>query len=80
LSMAEFLRLPDFRSCKITDGDLLPLGAVRVTHLVGTTARFEDLPPKTRDMFTAEIPYRKVLDDKERKRKKAQENVAANAP
>ncbi|GJW21911.1 hypothetical protein Tco_0032533, partial [Tanacetum coccineum] len=40
----------------------------------------KDLPPKTGDMVIAEIPYRKVLDDKEKKRRKADVNVAANVP
>ncbi|GJT52821.1 gypsy type transposase [Tanacetum coccineum] len=40
----------------------------------------EDIPPKTGDMITAEIPCQKVLEDKEKKKRKAQEKAAANAP
>ncbi|GJR10315.1 hypothetical protein Tco_0792967 [Tanacetum coccineum] len=42
--------------------------------------RLLDIPPKTGDMVTAEIPCRKVLDDKERKKKKAEAKAATNAP
>ncbi|GJR94033.1 hypothetical protein Tco_0266207, partial [Tanacetum coccineum] len=36
------------------------------------------IPPKTGDMMVAELPCRKVLDDKERKKRKADEKVAIN--
>ncbi|GJT63150.1 hypothetical protein Tco_1006683 [Tanacetum coccineum] len=36
----------------------------------------EDIPPKTGDMMVAELPYRKVLDDKEGKKRKAEEKAA----
>nr|GEV46271.1 hypothetical protein [Tanacetum cinerariifolium] len=39
-----------------------------------------DLPPKTSDMVTAEIPCWKVLDDKEKKKRKVEAKAAANAP
>ncbi|GJR63765.1 hypothetical protein Tco_1505927 [Tanacetum coccineum] len=41
--------------------------------------RLEDLPRKTGDMETAEIPCQKVLDDKQKK-KKVEAKVAANVP
>ncbi|GJV64440.1 hypothetical protein Tco_1475268 [Tanacetum coccineum] len=79
LSMAEFLRLPNFKGCKITVGALLPPGMARVTHLANPVDTLEDIPPKTVDMTVAEIPCRKVLDDKEKKRKKAEEKAAVNS-
>nr|GEY00623.1 hypothetical protein [Tanacetum cinerariifolium] len=72
LSMAEFLRLPNFKGCKITAGALLPVGVARVAHLANPMATLEDIPPKTLDMTMAEIPCRRVLDDKEKMRKKLQ--------
>ncbi|GKB41228.1 hypothetical protein Tco_0886170 [Tanacetum coccineum] len=51
LSMAEFLRLPNFKGCKITVGVLLPPGAARVTHLVGPASTQEVIPYKTVDMW-----------------------------
>ncbi|GJT91009.1 hypothetical protein Tco_1079854 [Tanacetum coccineum] len=76
--MAEFLRLPNFKGCKVAAGALLPPGSARVTHLANPAERLKDIPPKTGDMVTAEIPCRKVLDDKERKKRKAEAKVAAN--
>ncbi|GJT81173.1 hypothetical protein Tco_1055515 [Tanacetum coccineum] len=80
LSMAEFLRLPNFKGCKITAGVLLPPGTARVTHLSNPADTLEAIPPKTADMVVVEIPCRKVLDDKEKKRKKAEEKAAVNSP
>ncbi|GJZ11967.1 hypothetical protein Tco_0546726 [Tanacetum coccineum] len=80
LSMAEFFRLPNFKGCKITGGALLPPGMVRVTHLANPADTLEDIPPKTVDMTVAEIPSQKVLDDKEKKRKKSKEKDAVNSP
>nr|GEW38484.1 hypothetical protein [Tanacetum cinerariifolium] len=60
LSMAEFLRLPNFKGCKITVGALLPAGVARVTHLANPAATIEDIPPKTVDMTMAEIPCQMV--------------------
>nr|GEX91323.1 hypothetical protein [Tanacetum cinerariifolium] len=80
LSMAEFLRLPNFKGCKITAGALLPAGVARVTHLANPAATLEDIPPKTADMTLAEIPCRRVLDNKEKKRKKVEEKATANSP
>nr|GEV65459.1 hypothetical protein [Tanacetum cinerariifolium] len=37
----------------------------------------EDIPPNTGDMMVAEIPCRKVLDDKEKKKRKSEEKAAA---
>nr|GEW04437.1 transposase (putative), gypsy type [Tanacetum cinerariifolium] len=68
------------KSCKVAAGDLLPLGLARMTHLSSQAERLEDLPPKTLDMETAEIPCRKVLDDKETKKRTANEKAATNAP
>ncbi|GKF91397.1 hypothetical protein Tco_0275098, partial [Tanacetum coccineum] len=78
--MAEFLRLPNFKGCKVVAGALLPPGSARVTHLTNPAERLEDLPPKTGDMMTAEIPCRKVLDGKEKKNRKVEAKAAANAP
>ncbi|GJT64399.1 hypothetical protein Tco_1015879 [Tanacetum coccineum] len=80
VTMAKFLRFPNFKGCKIVGGDLLPPGSARVTHLSSLTERLEDLPPKTGDMVTAEIPCRKVLDDKEKKKRKSEKKAATNAP
>ncbi|GJR04749.1 hypothetical protein Tco_0527733 [Tanacetum coccineum] len=78
--MAEFLRLPNFKGYKVATGTLLPPGAARVTHLPPPTMRLEDIPPKTGDMIVAEMPCRKVVDDKERKKRKAEEKAATKAP
>ncbi|GJU97609.1 zinc finger, CCHC-type containing protein [Tanacetum coccineum] len=68
------------KGCKVVAGAILPPGSTRVTHLASPAERLEDLPPKTGDMVIAEIPYRKVPDDKEKKRRKADANAAANVP
>ncbi|GJT92368.1 gypsy type transposase [Tanacetum coccineum] len=78
--MTEFLQLPNFKGCKVAAGELLPPGSARVTHLSSPAERLEDLPPKTRDMVTAELPCRKVLDDKEKKKRKAEAKAAVDAP
>ncbi|GJX74519.1 hypothetical protein Tco_0313114 [Tanacetum coccineum] len=57
-----------------------PTGAARVTHLAPPAEQLEDVPPKTCDMVVAEIPCRKVLDDKEKKKRKAEEKAKAKAP
>ncbi|GKB13090.1 V-type proton ATPase subunit B2 [Tanacetum coccineum] len=77
ITMAEFMRLPNFKGCKVSAGALLPPGAARVTHLASPAERLEDIPPKTGDMMTAEIPCQKVLDDKEKKKRKDEEKVVA---
>ncbi|GKE84301.1 hypothetical protein Tco_1558043 [Tanacetum coccineum] len=79
ITMAEFLRLPNYQGCKVSAGDLLPPNSARVTHLANPTERLEDIPLKSGAMRTAEIPCRKVLDDKERKRKKVEAKVKADA-
>nr|GEX21228.1 hypothetical protein [Tanacetum cinerariifolium] len=76
--MAEFLCLPNFQGCKVAAGALSPPGSARVTHLASMVERLEDLLPKNGDMEIAEIPCRKVLDDKEKKKKKAKAKAAAN--
>ncbi|GJW91921.1 hypothetical protein Tco_0169474 [Tanacetum coccineum] len=48
------------RGCKVAACALLPPGTARVTHLASLTKRLEDLPLKTIDMVTAEIPCRKA--------------------
>nr|GEV26726.1 hypothetical protein [Tanacetum cinerariifolium] len=78
IAMAEFLRLPNFKGCKVSVMTLLPR-TTRVTHLAPPVGRLEDILPKTGDMIVAEMPCWKVLDDKEKKRK-AEEKVAARAP
>nr|GEX31467.1 hypothetical protein [Tanacetum cinerariifolium] len=80
ITMAEFLRLPNFKGGKIAVGTLLPPGAARVTHLAPPAARLEDIPPKTGDMIVAEIPCMKVVDDKEKKKMKVEEKAATKAP
>ncbi|GKD84672.1 hypothetical protein Tco_1355826, partial [Tanacetum coccineum] len=59
-------------------GELLLPGSARVTHLTAPAERVEDIPPKTRDIMVAELPCRKVLDGKERKKRKAEEKGAIN--
>ncbi|GJW24722.1 hypothetical protein Tco_0038533 [Tanacetum coccineum] len=76
ITMAEFLRLPNSKGCKVAAGTLLSPGAARVTHLTPPAGRLEDIPSKTGDMMVAEIPCRKVLDDKEKKKRKAEEKTA----
>nr|GEU78804.1 transposase (putative), gypsy type [Tanacetum cinerariifolium] len=71
VTMAEFLRLPNFRGCKITAGDPLSDGAARVTHTTPPTARLDYIPPETGAMEVAEQPCQKVLAEKEKKRRKA---------
>nr|GEZ55488.1 hypothetical protein [Tanacetum cinerariifolium] len=78
--MAEFMRLPNFKGCKVSAGALLPLGSARATYLAPPTGRLEDIPPKTGDMVVAELPCWKVLDEKEKKKRKAKEKVAAKVP
>ncbi|GJW96990.1 hypothetical protein Tco_0178798 [Tanacetum coccineum] len=80
LSMAEFLRLPNFKGCKVVVDALMSPSMARVTHLANPAKRLEDIPPKTRDMVMAKIPCRKVFDDKEKKKRKAEEKAAANPP
>ncbi|GJZ06425.1 gypsy type transposase, partial [Tanacetum coccineum] len=80
ITMAEFLRLPNFKGCKVAAGTLFPPGTARVTHLAPPAARLEDIPPKTGDMIVVEIPCRKVVDDKEKKKWKAEEKAATKAP
>ncbi|GKB38305.1 retrovirus-related pol polyprotein from transposon TNT 1-94 [Tanacetum coccineum] len=77
ITMAEFLRLPNSKGCKVSVGALLSPGAARVTHLASPAERLEDVPSKTGDMMMAEISCRKVLDDKENKKRKAVEKAAA---
>nr|GFA73593.1 hypothetical protein [Tanacetum cinerariifolium] len=67
--MAEFLRFPNFGGCKVADGTLLPHGIVRVTHLTPLADRIEDIPAKTGDMVVAEMPEKKVLAEKEKKKR-----------
>ncbi|GJX74522.1 hypothetical protein Tco_0313117 [Tanacetum coccineum] len=61
-------------------GGSSPTSAARVTHLAPPAEQLEDVPPKTCDMVVAEIPCRKVLDDKEKKKRKAEEKAKAKAP
>ncbi|GKF42749.1 hypothetical protein Tco_0126091, partial [Tanacetum coccineum] len=71
ITMAEFLRLPNFKGCKVTAGALLPPGVARVTHLATLAARLQDIPPNTGEMMVAELPCRRVMDDKEKKKKES---------
>ncbi|GJZ63673.1 hypothetical protein Tco_0620094 [Tanacetum coccineum] len=77
LSLLPWLSFYDF---KVAADELLPPGSVRVTHLSSPTEQLEDLPPKTGDMMTTKIPCRKVLDDKEKKKRKAEEKAATHVP
>ncbi|GJZ78084.1 hypothetical protein Tco_0642756 [Tanacetum coccineum] len=79
ITVAEFLRLPNFQGCKVSAGALLPPGSARVTHLATPAGHLKDIPPKIRDMVTVEIPCRKVLDDKAKKKRKADEKAMAHA-
>ncbi|GKB91013.1 hypothetical protein Tco_0963285, partial [Tanacetum coccineum] len=80
ITMAEFLRLPNFKGCKVTAGALLPPGATRVTHLATPATRLQDIPPKTGKMMVVELPCRRVMDDKENKKRKAEEKAATKVP
>nr|GEV51927.1 beta carbonic anhydrase 5, chloroplastic isoform X2 [Tanacetum cinerariifolium] len=80
LLMAEFLRLPNFKGCKITVDALLPARVARVTHLANPATTLEDIPPKIVDMTVAEILCQRLLDDKEKKKKKVEEKATANSP
>nr|GEV66347.1 hypothetical protein [Tanacetum cinerariifolium] len=80
ITMAEFLRLPNFKGCKVTAGSLLLPGTARVTHLAPPAGRLEDIPSKTADMVVAEILCQKVLDDKEKKKRKTEGKIVAQAP
>ncbi|GJX80879.1 gypsy type transposase [Tanacetum coccineum] len=80
ITMAEFLRLLNFKGCKVTAGALLPPGAARVTHLATPVARLQDIPPKTGEMMVAELLCRRVMGDKEKKKRKAEEKAATKVP
>nr|GEX32060.1 hypothetical protein [Tanacetum cinerariifolium] len=67
--MAEFLRFPNFRGCKVAAGTLLPPGIVGVTHLTPSADRQEDIPARTGDMVVAEMLEKKVLAEKEKKKR-----------
>ncbi|GKD68120.1 hypothetical protein Tco_1322210 [Tanacetum coccineum] len=80
ITMAEFLRLPNCKGCEVAARTLLPPGTARVTLRAPPAKRLEDIPPNTWDMVVAKIPCQKVLDDKEKKKRKAEEKIAAQAP
>nr|GEX34625.1 hypothetical protein [Tanacetum cinerariifolium] len=75
LTMAEFLRLSDLHDCKITARALLPPGAALETHLSALATRLKDIPAKTREMEMAEVACRKVLADREKKKRKVEANA-----
>nr|GEV13549.1 hypothetical protein [Tanacetum cinerariifolium] len=75
-----FCVFPNFKGCKVSAGTLLPPGTTRVTHLAPPAGRLEDILPKTGDMIMAEMPCWKILDDKEKKRRKSEDKVTARAP
>ncbi|GJX93586.1 hypothetical protein Tco_0348172 [Tanacetum coccineum] len=79
LTMAEFLRLPDLYGCKIVVKALLPPGAALETHHSTPATRLEDIPPKTGNMETTKVACRKVLADKENKKRKTEAKAAAKA-
>ncbi|GJW02514.1 hypothetical protein Tco_1561370 [Tanacetum coccineum] len=78
VTMAEFLCLHNFKGCKVVAGAFLPPDSARVTYLASPAEWLEDIPPKTGDMEIVEILCRKVLDDKEKKKKKVEAKTAAN--
>ncbi|GKA24862.1 hypothetical protein Tco_0710895 [Tanacetum coccineum] len=45
VTMAEYLRLPNFQRCKVAAGALLPPDSARVTHLSTPAAALEDVTP-----------------------------------
>ncbi|GJR97223.1 nucleoside phosphorylase [Tanacetum coccineum] len=79
LTMAEFLRLPDLGACKIVAGTLLPPNFPVDTHLSTPATRLEDVPLKTPAMENAEIACRKVIVARERKKQRAEEQLASKA-
>nr|GEV59192.1 hypothetical protein [Tanacetum cinerariifolium] len=79
LTMAEFLRLLDLHGCKIVAEALLPPSAALKTHLSTSVVRLEDVPPKTRARETAKVAYRKVIADREKKKRKTKATSAAKA-
>ncbi|GKA53605.1 hypothetical protein Tco_0746920 [Tanacetum coccineum] len=50
LTLAEFLRMPNFKGCKVAAGTLLPSGTACLTHTTPPATRLEDIQPKTGDM------------------------------
>nr|GEY92625.1 transposase (putative), gypsy type [Tanacetum cinerariifolium] len=61
---------------QVAIGMLLPPGTARLTHTTLPTTRLEDILPKTGYLEVAEIPFRKLLAEKEKKRKKAEAKAA----
>ncbi|GJV07504.1 hypothetical protein Tco_1345160 [Tanacetum coccineum] len=78
-TMAEFLRLPNFRGCKVAASTLLPPGTARVTHLTPLLIGWRIFRQRRGDMEVAEMPCRKVLAKKEKKKKKSEVKAAAKA-
>ncbi|GJS20057.1 hypothetical protein Tco_0448689 [Tanacetum coccineum] len=64
LTLAEFLRMPNFKGCKVVAGTLLPSGTACLTHTTPPATRLEDIQPKTGDMEVAKIPCRKQSSDR----------------
>nr|GEZ85754.1 hypothetical protein [Tanacetum cinerariifolium] len=79
-NLSRWLSFYAFPISKVVVGSLLPPGSARVAHLSTPADQLKDIPPKTYDMVKTKIPCRKVLDDKEKKIRKAEAMVAANAP
>ncbi|GJX43976.1 hypothetical protein Tco_0260652 [Tanacetum coccineum] len=79
LTLAEFLRMPNFKGCKVAAGTLLPSGTACLTHTTPPATRLEDIQPKTGDMEVAKIPCRKVLAEKEKKKKRNKDEAKAGA-
>nr|GFC09341.1 hypothetical protein [Tanacetum cinerariifolium] len=52
------------KCCKVSADALLPPSAARVSHLASSAERLDDIPPKTGNMMTVEIPCRKVATKK----------------
>ncbi|GKA77081.1 hypothetical protein Tco_0783542 [Tanacetum coccineum] len=80
ITMAEFLRLPNFKGCKVAVETLLPPGIARVTYLTPATEWIKNIPPKIGDIKIAEIPSRMALDKKEKKKRKAEANSLRALP
>ncbi|GJX38539.1 hypothetical protein Tco_0251842 [Tanacetum coccineum] len=64
---------------KLAVGTLLPPGTAQVTHLTPPANRLEDIPLRTGDMVVAEMPCKKVLAEKEKKKNKVEVKAAAKA-
>ncbi|GJY41737.1 hypothetical protein Tco_0429007 [Tanacetum coccineum] len=77
-TMAEFLRLLNFRGCKVAASTLLPPGIARVTYLTPLLIGWRIFHQRWGDMEVAEMLCRKVLAKKEKKKKKSEVKLQLN--